>query len=359
MTMAAPNAPKVEPLNPLLYSLLEHKFGEVKIANEGVPAQVQSFQDPLNPKRRVKRGTWGEYYRISCPFCNDIDHKLWVNHTYGADVDPNTGRRTDTHLATCYKNLCLEQPGRLEQFEDLVFGANKRMLPKMAIRPVAVTPGPRVVDSAGTIIPIDELPEHHPAVEYLTGRGFDIKELAAVFNIGVCVEPANARYSLMRGRIYIPIHQNKQLVGWQGRAVGNTSGGSKYYNAPGTPKSQLLYNYDTAVNQPVVVVVEGVPSVWRLGAPGVCIFGKTMSAWQQMTVTTSWAGKPVFIMLDHDAQAELENTVHLLCQRGVNVVPVFLPDARDPADYSRPELFEILSSAADAVDVRADLSFLQ
>lgn len=359
MTMAAPNAPRVEPLNPLLYSLLEHRFGEVRIANEGVPAQVQSFQDPLNPRRKVKRGTWGEYYRISCPFCNDCDHKLWVNHTYGADVDTNTGRRTDTHLARCYKNACLDKPGKLEQFEDLVFGAHKRMMPKMVIRATTYEAGPKATDSAGVVVPLTELPDYHPAVEYLVGRGFDIKELTDAFEIGVCTEPSSVRYSLMRGRIYIPIYFNRQLVGWQGRVVGNTAYGSKYYNAPGTPKSQLLYNYDTAVKQPVVVVVEGVPSVWRLGAAAVCIFGKTMSAWQQMTVTTAWAGKPVFIMLDHDAQTELENTVHLLCQRGVNVVPVFLPDARDPADYSRPELLEILSSAASAVDVQADLSFLQ
>lgn len=359
MTMAAPNAPHVEPLNPLLYSLLEHKFGEVRIANAGCTAQVQSFQDPLRPGRRVKRGTWGEYYRVMCPFCNDVDCKLWVNHTYGADIDVNTGRRTDTHLARCYKNACLDKPGKLMQFEDLVFGANKRILPKMMIRAATEDPGPKVMDSAGDIVAVDELPEQHPAVQYLVSRGFDIKELANDFNIGVCTSPSSIRYSMMRGRIYIPIYFHKQLVGWQGRVVGNTAYGSKYYNAPGTPKSQLLYNYDTAVNQPVAVVVEGVPSVWRLGAAAVCIFGKTMSAWQQTTLATSWVGKPVFIVLDHDAQTELENTVHMLCQRGVNVVPVFLPDARDPADYSRPELFEILAAAADAVDVQADLSFLQ
>jgi hypothetical protein len=43
----------------------------------------------------------------------------------------------------------------------------------------------------------------------------------------------------------------------------------------------------------------------------------------------------------------------------MNVVPVILPDARDPADYTRPELFTMLSAAADAVEVKADLSFLQ
>ena len=67
----------------------------------------------------------------------------------------------------------------------------------------------------------------------------------------------------------------------------------------------------------------------------------------------------MFIVLDNDAQEELEKTTQKLCARNMNVVPVILPDARDPADYTRPELFTMLSAAADAVEVKADLSFLQ
>ena len=120
----------------------------------------------------------------------------------------------------------------------------------------------------------------------------------------------------------------------------------------------MLYNYDSAINQPVVVVVEGVPSVWRLGSAAVCAFGKTLSWWQQNALVAGWTGKPVFVMLDNDAAAETEKTVHQLSDRGANVVPVFLPDSRDPADYQRNELREILSSAAAAVSVVADLSFI-
>jgi hypothetical protein len=358
MTMAAKNAPSVNPLNPLLYAFLEHKFGEVRIANEGVSAQVQPFNDPLRPGRVIKRGhSWGEYYCVCCPFCRDQRHRLWINHLYGADY--HNGRRTDTNLAICYNADCLNKtPGRFEQLEDMIFGANRRVMLKAPIRQAQAEAAAVAVEPPGEVALLDTLPEFHPAIEYLVSRNFDIKELTTQFGVGVCTKPGQPRYQIMRGRIYIPIYFNRQLVGWQGRAVGEGTYGPKYYNAPGTPKSRVLYNYDAASSQPCVVVVEGVPSVWRLGVAGVCIFGKTLSLWQQTTIATTWANKPVFVMLDVDAQEELERAVSALCARDVNVVPVILPDSRDPADYSRPQLFELLSAAADAVDVTADLSFL-
>jgi hypothetical protein len=355
MKMAVTKTPSSNPLNPVLYGLLAHKFGDVNIANEGVPAQVEQFDDPLRRGRSTARGNWGEYYCVCCPFCRDQRHRLWVNHTYGADI--RNGRRANTHLVVCYNENCLDKPGRLEQFEDMVFGAGRRFMLRTPIRSVAFDAALTRAEPPGDILPLDSLPEYHPAIEYLTSRGFtDIRELVDLFQVGVCVNPRLDKHRIMHGRIYIPIYFHSQLVGWQGRVVGDTKMTVKYYN--GMRKSQVLYNYDNAATQPVVVVVEGVPSVWRLGLAGVCIFGKTLSAWQCNTIATTWAAKPVFVVLDHDAQTELEQVVTSLCQRNLNVVPVILPDARDPADYTRAELFEILSAAAEAVDVTADLSFL-
>lgn len=356
MTMAtAPR--KTNPLNPTLYGLLEHKFGTVRIANEGVSAQSRTIMDPIR-RRPIKLATQsGEYYCVCCPFCNDHGHKLWINHQYGKSADPNTGRRTDTHLAICYKNHCLEVPGRYMQLEDIVFGAGRKMIKNMVIRQVSGEMEHRHTEPPGKILGFDALPNYHPAAEYLTGRGFDPLQLSADFQVGVCVEPRDDRFRLMRGRIYIPVMFNRQLVGWQGRVVGD-GGVPKYYNSPGMQKSRVLYNYDAAVDMPAVVVVEGVPSVWRIGRAAVCLFGKTMSIWQCNTIATAWSGKPVFLMLDHDAQTELDSAVTELCRHGVNVVPVVLPDARDPADYSREELKQVLRAAADAVEVKVDLSFM-
>jgi hypothetical protein len=359
MAMTKSSAPKVNPLNPNLYALLEHKFGEVKFANAGSAANIQRFPDPLHPGRIITQAHWwGEYYCVCCPFCNDVGHKLWINHLYGADYDQRTGRRTDTFLAHCYKNDCVAQDGRAGQLEDMIFGPGKWGAKRMPIRSGDVASSSETIEAPGDIIDLRDLPPTHPAIQYLTSRQFDINELAETFHVGLCTD-ASSRYRIMNGRIYIPSLFNGQLVAWQGRLTRNTSNKQeiKYYTQG--RKSRALYNYDNACRQPAVVLVEGAPSVWRLGRSGVSLFGKTLSYWQENTVATTWAGKPVFVMLDCDAQKELEQVVTQLCQHNVHVVPVVLPDARDPADYSREELRDILSSAAASVDVSADISFLE
>lgn len=332
MTMTAPT---VDPLNAVLYNLLERKFGAVWIANEGTPAQIQRMADPLRPGRFVERGQWGEYYCVDCPFCEDSRHRLWINHLYGADFVNN--RRTRTHLATCYNEDCIKRPGRYEQLEDMVFGPGKPIIKKVQIKAPTAALVHRAVTPPGEICSIAGLPEFHPAVKYVRSRNFDPALLDREFQVGVCTYITEAAYKIMLNRLYIPIRFNGELVSWQGRAIGDAFG-PKYFNCPGTSKSRILYNYDRAREQPYVVVVEGVPSVWRIGAPAVCIFGKTMSLWQQTTLSTAWAGKPIVLMLDHDAREQMEQATAALQARGADVRPVFLPDSRDPADYTRAEI---------------------
>ena len=159
----------------------------------------------------------------------------------------------------------------------------------------------------------------------------------------------------MRNRIYIPITANNHLVGWQGRIVGEAAKAPKYYNSPGMKKSRMLYNLDSAKTQPFLVVVEGIPSVWRIGLSAVCLFGKSLSNWQRLTIATEFSSKPVFLVLDNDAQEQTESIYASLSAIGVKVIPVFLPDSRDPADYSREELFDLLQSTADAIGAEVDL----
>lgn len=342
----------VRPLNATLYGLLEHKFGSVKIANAGVQAAVEKFRDPLHPGRYVTRSAnWGEYYCVNCPFCNDTAHKLWINHLYGANLDPETGRRTDTFLAVCYKNDCIRT--RRQQFEDLVFGPGKKLANKVAIAAGMRQDAAVTIEQPGEIVSLKDLPDFHPAVEYLRSRNFDPVVLAERYGVGVCVNPP-AKYSIMRGRIYIPAHMNGQLLAWQGRIVDPPDAKPKYYTQGN--KSRVLYNYAQAVRQPYLIVVEGVPSVWRIGAPAVAIFGKTLSQWQQNTIGTTWAGKPVFVVLDYGAEIELEKMAMQLYRHPVDLIPVAMPDSRDPADYTVAEFYELLRDAARSINV--DPSFL-
>jgi hypothetical protein len=357
MAMTHASGPSVNPLNNTLYSFLQHKFGEVRIANQGAKAFIQRIHDPLKPGRTLTQAQqWGEYYCVCCPFCNDVGNKLWINHMYGVDYDARSGRRTDTHLAICYKNNCIDDPQRREQLEDLIFGPGKRLLPKMPIQQGAVNVGVQQITPPGKIVNLPELPDSSPAVEYLTSRNFDTEVLTNVFGVGVCVEPL-PQYRAMRGRIYIPSYFNQQLVAWQGRVPHGQKVDMKYYTA-GT-KSRALYNYDLASRQDCVVIVEGAPSVWRLGAIGVSLFGKTVSFWQENTIATTWAGKPVFIVLDHGEEEAIEKATAQLCRHNLKVVPVLMPDERDPADYSKSDLRDLLLAAADSVGVLATLSTLR
>lgn len=339
-----------DPLNPTLYNLLKQKFGDVRISNEGCHAHYQRLSDPINPRRTVIRASsWGEYYCVRCPFCNDHSPRLWINHCYASEV--TFGRRQLTQLAVCYNNQCLQQPGRFEQLEQMIFGIGKHLKPKpLPIRPALTPFAPTVVSPPGEIALLSDLPNKHPAREYIESRGFDPDWLAVKFQIGVCVNPAEPKMEIMRDRIYIPVTFRNELVGWQCRAVGNANG-PKYLNATNMRKSTLLYNFDAAAAQPFVVVVEGVTSVWRLGGGAVCLFGKSMSMMQQNLIARTWAKKPVFLLLDSDAKIETERAKELLTQRGMTVVSVDLPDSRDPADYDLSDITDLLMARAEAAGV--------
>jgi hypothetical protein len=339
-----------EPLNPVLYRLLVQKFGEVVFANEGCPAYFDKLPDPRNPRRKViHSSSWGEYYRVRCPFCNDHSPRLWINHCYASEVE--YGRRQLTHLACCYNEDCLDEPGRAEQLEQIIFGVGRNLRPRpLPIRPVTSVFEIKPVEPPGTIIKLSDLPSNHPARIYVQERRFDPDWLTLKFGIGYVADVADDKNHAVRDRLYIPIVYRNDLVGWQCRAI-RPGAMPKYLNAPNMRKSAMLYNYDAAANQPYVIVVEGVPSVWRLGEAAVCLFGKSMSMFQQNLIAKTWPGKPVFLMLDNDAKLEMAQAENLLRQHSLRVVPISLPDARDPADYSVEAVTEMLLDRAAEANV--------
>jgi hypothetical protein len=343
-----------EPINPLLYRLLAHKFGDVKIANEGAPAYVQAMPDPLHPGRQLERAShWGEYYCVRCPFCADTGNKLWINHLYGADYAFN--RRTRTYLAVCYKNGCLSNRGNREQLEDMIFGTYRKTTAKFPLKHVSGEFIPQPVEPPGAIDLLTTLPADHPAPTYLLSRAFVPAELEANFGVGYCRDVTSDRYAIMRRRLYIPIVQGGELLSWQGRALGEGVK-PKYFNAPNTKKSHLLYNYDAAASKPFVVIVEGVPSVWRIGRPAIAPFGKSLSHWQQEKIAKTWADKPIFVLFDFDAQTDLEHACLQLKNQSLRAIPVTLPDARDPADYARDEIIALICAAGQRAGVSLSLS---
>lgn len=342
------------PRNPILYDLLIKRFGTVKIANEGCPAYYQRTPDPFNPGRTIQQAAdWGEYYCVRCPFCNDHRPRLWINHLYASEVA--YGKRQFTQLAVCYNESCMSVPGRLEQLEQIIFGIGQHMRPRnLPIKTTSEAYVPKPVTPPGVIVPLRELPADHEARVYLQSRRFNPDALSDSFGIGVVAELAEGVSASTLGRLYIPVRQDDELVGWQCRGL-RPEHKPKYLNAPTMHKSKLLYNYDMAKNQPFVIVVEGVPSVWRLGAAAVCLFGKSMSFAQQNLLIRTWQNKPVFLLLDNDAQLEMEQAATVLRRKLTKVVTIALPDARDPADYSFEEITDIVFARAEAEGVLSSM----
>lgn len=339
------------PLNPTLYNALKACFGSVVIANEGAGMYGCNMPHPFLPGRFDYAVTsWGEYYRVNCPFCKDTRRRLWINHLY-AQANRNTGW-PDSWLAVCYNDNCTTHPARRQQLERQIFGFrnwNERNRP-MVIEPGENFSGPILAaEPPGEILRLTELPANHEARRYVINRGYDPDWLYENFKVGYVLSVNDHRYAAARGRLYLPVFFESALVGWQTRLLWDPPKGGppKYFTMPGLPRRRIVYNYNIAKQWPFVVVVEGLPSVWRIGGPAVALFGKTMTQGQQILLQQAWAGKPIILLLDPDARDEMEGIIGELKNAGRQpIIPVFLPAGFDPADYAHETGVNMIRAAA-------------
>jgi hypothetical protein len=346
----------VVPLNMILYTTLRDIFGSVIVAGQGMNMCGNNLANPLYRNRTQYVVTsWGEYYRVCCPFCKENRHRLWINHLYG---QPNLETHyPDSWLAVCYNEECTKSPAVRQQLYHMLFGMQPRSQRRqvMPIGQGEAMDGPLMTAAPpGVIAKLSELPATHPARQYVIGRNFDPDWLSEHFRIGYTLDVTDARYNTMRGRLYIPIFFEGALVGWQGRTLYDPPKGGppKYYFMAGTPRKRILYNYDVAKKWPFVVVVEGVPSVWRIGGPGVASFGKIVTPMQLSLLISDRRDRAIVLLLDPDARDEMEGILgELRSLHKQNVVPVWLPPKYDPADYTHEAVVNFIRSAASSCGV--------
>ena len=347
-------------LNPVLYAALETMFGagKVEVANAGNGAKLYPQQKltrrGLQMVTRISKGA--EHYCVKCKFCGDRKPRLWVNYRYGTP-DLITGNAMQ-YMASCYNEDCLSDADNMRQFRDQLEDAMFGRIP--VLRPPVVEDADRVTTQVlpGVTKLLSELPLSHPAVTYLRGRGYNTDDLAKFYGILAITEPPAGKPFLM-DHIVIPIRMQRDLVGWQARYPADldwkATGQRKYYNLPGMPKRLFLYNYDTARLYSVVVVVEGVTSVWRMGGPVVAIFGKSLSE-QQRRMLLEW--DLVVFMLDNDDESAQHKMIemHADVSRHKPACMVILPDGTDPAQFNRRILWDLVKESAQAAGHRLDLT---
>jgi hypothetical protein len=368
----------VGPLCPGLYELLRREFGDVGIANPG-DAFVAGGRRWNSIAGRTEQDVIhaGEFYTVNCPYCGDTRKRLWFNHTYGQLDDDG---RIINWRVLCYNEGCLSGNDRraVENREDLeirLFNAEIRAADRRFN--LAILPGKRgddgpltAVEMPGLVVGLDRLPHDHEAVRYMDDRGYDVGLLGRKY--GLCYCRKAFEFHQAQGRIVIPIEMDGLLVGWQARYVGELdwkeTGVRKYYNLPGMKKRKMLYNWDRASRGGVVVIVEGVTSVWTIGDAGTALLGKSITAHQmQLLIGLAPAGgrpRCLVLMLDPDADqdhkerrrldAAFSSLTNTYLKTGGAAVRVHLPKGKDPGDFDHETIWDMIYNAGD--DRRVDVA---
>lgn len=331
-------------LDPVLYDALLQRFGRVRVANAGVQATCRVL-----PDGRIFVDHWGECYEVCCPKCGDTRFRLRFSHLF----------RQHRFLVYCFNENCFQSPECRQQIWSYVFskgsfrgfGSGEEEVPSFSSLvpafvedlstwdPLADFP---VIQPPRSLVLLSSLPSFHAANYYLTARGFDVVELASLYQVSYC--ESYPQFPQCQWRIFIPFLLSGRLIGWQARFVGERnwkfSSAPKYYHMPGFRKSRYLYNYDQAKTSDLIVVVEGVMDAWRIGPEAVAVMGHRISRYQAELLRR--ANKPVVLFFDLDvSEADLEKERSTLFQlAGVPVFSVpfrrYLLESQLPQEWDDP-----------------------
>ena len=327
--------------------------GAVKVSDPGKHARVAYRTDVMTGKVTAEVESWGEAYRVNCPYCGDTEQRLRFASEYGR-YDPRTGRE-NWGLVACLNAGCPQHRNIQDDLRRLVYphtvAAPRPRVIEVGPEPVAAVP---CEDLPWGFQELHELEPSHKAIRFLEGRGY---------NVELCGEHYQMHYvplgDLHGERLLVPFIQGDQLLGWSTRYLGDGSGNTpdhllKWMHAKGTKKSRLLFNLEEAKQHDLIVVVEGVFDVLGVGslerrdAPScaVAALGKKLSNVQVELLIRHAAYKPIFVAFDGDAWSDTLRTVERLQATGLLARPVRLPEGSDPGDLSHAEFWTRLTTAA-------------
>lgn len=130
---------------------------------------------------------------------------------------------------------------------------------------------------------------------YLVKRGIT-KAMVKYFNV---------MFSNATDRIIFPIYYNKEIVGWQGRAINDIIKPKALTNPVSFKKSQVLFNYDNVKNSEYITIVEGpIDACKSFKHNPVAILGKSLSDAQVELIREMPNLKKIYDGLDPDAGRE-------------------------------------------------------
>lgn len=342
-------------LNPRLYRRLGQRFGDVKVSNRGEAMICQAVKSN-NDESQLLIGHAGEYYQVSCPYCKDTRHRLYVNHRFGKH---DAHGRPLLFLATCFNENCLNNR---DNFKDFLDQLEKDELVEATVKPGKIVPEElREVLPPGPTIPLHRLRRTHEARVYLQSRGFDPDELSERFGVTYC---QSSRYSFARNRLIFSIYEKGKLKGWQARYVGELDWKGpkkkelppKYFNTPDAHfKSRVIFNWEQMCQWHTGIIVEGPTDVFRMGSMSGCIFGNSMSDVQKRKFAAVFRKRSGVLLLDPEEykSASTASTLEFFrTNMPGRFCAVKLPDGTDPGSLSREFLRQFVKEQAAAQGVK-------
>lgn len=263
--------------------------------------------------------------------------------------------------------------------------------------------GNLVPEWCGDTVPLHELPENHPAREYLAERGYNIHLLENQFEACYCKAAlpesrGEGRYysrlpggmvNSPQGRIIFSVRMNGVRLGYQSRYIDKWVGNKyyfwshtekwmlirernedgamrelypptdqfpkgfsphKYLNATGSERNKLLMGFDAAVefnkSRPFAkrycVLVEGPLDAAKIGPPAIALLGKSMSQYQAAEIQKNFS--KVITVMDNDEAGRqcLDRIYRMLPSTPIQNVPV--PDhVKDIGELTYMEAYNLVS----------------
>ena len=296
--------------------------------------QLEGFLRQRYGAVKRSRGRHGLELLVQCPICKKRN-KLSIN--------ANTG------MYQCWHG-CIS--GHIDKLLGDVKAAR---FDQQEFRKPAPTAGP--VDLPGELIRLVDLDQDHQAVQYLVGRGFNVKELDELYGLRYCREGKRYAGGLFNtsNTIVIPVYANGLLTAWQSRLLYNPDKiedpevmealgwrqdedgewvrPPKYFTAPGWDKGKNFLNWDWARQGNLVVVVEGAFDAFAVGRCAMATFGKGVSEDQMRLLATYW--DLAVLLLDPDARKDAER----LYAGNPNCILMDLEGYKDAGEAPRDEIW--------------------
>lgn len=331
------------------------------------------------PEARLLSGKNGDEYAVNCTqFHRKGGHyKLNINAESGAFYCQDCGfagnaiKEWFDEIDDAFEHLAIRREAEL----NTILAANNA--PREGV--FARQGGPTWEDnvpSPGRLVKFSSLDDDHPAVEYLSARGFDVEEISQ-FDSGMalhyCTNGIPFKSGTTTGRLVFPIYMNGILKGWQARKIEKIEEGNqedrkfvwtgkewaevkwstrrdcwsdkdipKYLTCPGMARRDVLYGYDEAKkpnpsDNQLIVVAEGPLDKIMVGYPCVGTLGG-LSSHQLRLIQTYW--QIAVILRDPNIDPESRQFREILGSlSAIQTAHLSLSSGKDPGATPRHQIW--------------------